>query len=210
MARKHSKRKHSKSKVVFLNPPKKHRRKKVRHNPSKKRRYKKVRHNPAFNPSPIARVRRAIRRNPGQGSVSVGSSIVDGMISVTVGGVGYFAGLMANKFIPASMIRFRGGIVAVVALLGIWKIKNKHARIGLIGLGIEGATDMLKQNLPMFTGLAADDASETIMGISTQRGNPALGSSDSLMGAGDGFSDELSGEEDYVGLDHGTGLGNDW
>jgi hypothetical protein len=218
MARK-TKKRAGKAKVVFVNPSPKRRRRRtrrvaVRHNPPKRTRRRR-RHNTVLsNPFPRRRHSRH-HRNPAPGAVSVGRSLTDGVVSVVEGGVGFFGGLMVNKLFPASMIRYRGAILALVALVGFAKIPNKHARMALLGIAIEGAVDGLRQNVSVFTGLSADDASETIMGISSQRGNPALGytASDAIHGEDsvDGDSiDGLDGEEELMGA-YGSGLtGEGW
>lgn len=217
MARK-IKRRTGKAKVVFLNPsPRKrrrvHRRRRaVKANPAPARKHYRRRRRHAVLANPSRRRRHYRKHNPGPGSVTVGRSLTDGLVSVVEGGVGYFGGMFANKLFPASMIRYRGGILAILALVGMWKIPNKHARMALMGLAIQGAVDGLRQNVSIFSQMAGDDASETILGISSQRGNPALGYSatDALQGADDLDGDDLDGEEEMLGA-YGSGLtGEGW
>lgn len=174
--------------------PARRRRRARRANPAPRRRRSRV-------ASFVSSVRRRARRhNPGPGSVALGSNMVDGAISLVSGGLGYFAGLLANKYVPASMIRYRGALLILVSLVGAVKVKNRHLRVGLIGLGVEGAVDMLKQNVSSFATLSADDAAEHMvlgMGsqISTQRGNPALGYE---PGAGLGYEPNDETERDSM------------
>lgn len=216
MATKRRKKSH---KVVFVNPKrrrarrrktnpvrrrKSHPRTVVMQNPRRRRRHRS---------NPAKSYRRHRRHNP---SV-LGSSVLDGLISVTTGAVGYFSGMAVNKFFPASMVRYRGPIIALLGVLGTWKIKNKHARTALIGFAIEGAVDGLRQNVSIFSQLSGDDAAETIMGITSQRGNPALGYEGTGLfgGAGDGLNgdgtDDLYGDEETMSGAYGSGLsGVDW
>lgn len=217
MARK-IKRRAGKAKVVFLNPTPKRRKRRssrrraVKANPAPARKHYRRRRRHAVLSNPSRRRRHSRRHNPAPGSLTVGRSLTDGVVSVVEGGVGFFGGMFANKLFPASMLRYRGGILAILALVGMWKIPNKHARMALMGLAIQGAVDGLRQNVSIFSQMAGDDASETIMGISTQRGNPALGYSatDALNGADDGFDgDEPDGDE-MMGA-YGSGLsGENW
>lgn len=186
-------------KIVFANPVKRRKRRAVRKNPAKRRRRRvstvsamihKVRHHA-----------RRIHKNP-KGSVSVGSNFQDGAVSVASGALGFFAGLAANKIFPANWIRFRGAILAAVSLLAVWKIKEKHVRIGFIGLAIEGGVDALKQNVSAFANLSADDAAEHLLGAGGM--NPQINYSHGAAGLGE---DHLG--EDSFGADGGAGLGEE-
>ena len=188
-------------KIVFANPTRRRRRRAVKSNPAKRRRrrrtsavasvFHKVRHHA-----------RRVKSNP-KGSVSVGSNFQDGAMSVGAGALGFFAGLAANKIFPAAWIRFRGAILAAVSLLAVWKIREKHIRIGFIGLAIEGGVDALKQNVSAFANLSADDAAEHLLGAGGL--NPQINYSHGASGLG---TDHL-GEDEMLGADGGAGLGEE-
>lgn len=159
------------------------------------------------------RVRR--RHNPARGesggSVSIGSkgSIVDGVLSLGAGGLGYFGGLMFNKFTGGKFIKLRGIALAIAALFGIWKIRDKHARLLFVGAGVEGVVDALRQNVTTFATLSADDAAETlVMGkeapsISYTHGAPSLGNEAGLGNESGLGEEEIVYGEESARLDDG-------
>jgi len=159
--------------------------------------------------------RRHRRRNPSMGGgLSLGRNLVEKGISILSASTGYFGALYANKLMPATTLRYRGAIFALLGLLASMKIREKHLQYLFLGFAVEGGVDVLRQNVGTFATLSADDASEHLMGagmITSQRGSSALGFD---RGAGLGYDpDNMNGEslvgEALVGVG-GLGLDSNW
>jgi hypothetical protein len=216
-------------KVLFVKSnPKRHRSRRRRHNPApavflgnpspRRRRHARravtvVHRRRRSNPAPRRHFRRHRRTNPGSFSLSFGKGLAEQGLSVLTSAAGYFGALYANKYFPASMIRYRGGILLLAALIASAKIKQKHLQTFFLGVAVEGGVDVLRQNVSTFASLSADDAAEhMILGagsqISTNRGNSALGYSPSGLGAQatNGLGEELEGEQ-FFGAEQMFGAG---
>lgn len=139
------------------------------------------------------------RHNPSRegGGISIGArgSIMDGVLSLGAGGLGYFGGLMLNKMAGTRFVKYRGIALAIASLFAIWKIKDKHAKLLFVGTGVEGVVDALRQNVTTFANLSADDAAETLVlgEVSYTHGVPQLGNEQNL-----GNEEELGGESEGV------------
>lgn len=193
--RRHSRRKNPAPVSFTPNAPRRRRRRRSNPGRSVRTRIKHIYH--------VSRRRNPSRSGEG-GSITVGQkgSVMDGVLYLTAGGAGYFGGLLVNKMTGGKFIKWRGIALAVASLFGIWKIREKHAKMLFVGLGVEGMVDALRQNVSTFASLSADDAAETlVMGkeapqISYNRGVPSLGN-ESGLGAEDGLGEEeqVYGEE---------------
>lgn len=136
------------------------------------------------NPS---RKRRRIRRNPsGVKGIKKALPMVLGI------GGGVTLGLIANKYIPASVpARFRGALHLIVGAIGASMFKNEWLKNASYGFAGAGVLDLLRANVPMLALGSADELAFLADGTESI----PLGA-DTLQMLGDGTDSIPLGEDD--------------